>query len=368
MLFIEGVGYVNENTYIANRTQQVSETTNRFDTVLQTETDKLNQTESTKSLDAIFKEASERYGVSEQLLKAIAYTESGFQADATSSAGAMGIMQLMPSTAQAYGVTNPYDAYQNIMGGAAVIQKLLQMFDGNQSLVIAAYNAGCGNVLKYGGIPPFTETQNHVKKVTALMQSGVSVPNTTYPVSSLQGTDEATGASSSQTTGQQSENSSDISETLTQRNAELLEEIKDIISALSLLSSDSNRELNTISQSGLSALTGNYDTTTDSYSSLLSSYSSSLSTYNNPVSTVLSALDNVDITDTDQLENLLSYAEYQLFSTHYQNMLDIISVLGSTSLSGETDTNDSLSDLFRLATRQSQSRVANIDFSGVTLQ
>ena len=82
---------------------------------------------------------------------------------------------------------------------------------------------------------------------------------------------------------------------------------------------------------------------------------------------VLSALENVDENNTGELQNLLSYAEYQLFSTHYQNMLDIISILGSTSLSGENDTNDSLSDLFRLATRQRQSRVSNIDFSGVTL-
>ena len=363
MLFIEGIGYVNEPVYTTNRTQAASETTNRFDTVLQTETDKLTrneQSEQTKSLDVIFKEASEKYGVSEKLLKAIAYTESGFQANATSSAGAMGIMQLMPSTANAYGVTDPYDAYQNIMGGAAVMQKLLQMFQGNQSLAIAAYNAGCGNVQKYGGIPPFSETQNYVQKVTALMQSGVAVPNTAYPVSSLWESGNAERASGLPT--ETESEASEISAQIAQRNAELLAEIKEIILALSTLSSDSNRAGNTISQSGLSALTGNYDTASSSIN-----YSNLLSSYSNPVSTILSSLNTVDVTDTKDLQNLLSYAEYQLFSTHYQNMLDIISVLGSTSITGETDTDDSLSDLFRLAARQSQSRVASIDFTGVTL-
>lgn len=78
-----------------NHTQSVSETTANFDGMLRTETDKLNQASVTTNLDSIFKEAANKYGVSERLLKAIAYTESGFQANATSSSGAMGIMQLM---------------------------------------------------------------------------------------------------------------------------------------------------------------------------------------------------------------------------------------------------------------------------------
>jgi soluble lytic murein transglycosylase-like protein len=148
MVFIEGVGYVNDSSAVAtpNRTQSVSETTTNFDGMLRTETDKLNQASVTTNLDSIFKEAADKYSVPERLLKAIAYTESGFQANATSSAGAMGIMQLMPSTASAYGVSDPYDAYQNIMGGAAVLKDLLNMFQGNQSLAIAGYNAGCGKI------------------------------------------------------------------------------------------------------------------------------------------------------------------------------------------------------------------------------
>ena len=92
MVFIEGVGYVNDSSAVAtpNRTQSVSETTPNFVGMLRTETDKLNQASVTTNLDSIFKEASDKYGVSERLLKAIAYTESGFQTNVTSSAGAMG--------------------------------------------------------------------------------------------------------------------------------------------------------------------------------------------------------------------------------------------------------------------------------------
>ena len=173
MVFIEGVGYVNDSSAVAtpNRTQSVSETTTNFDGMLRTETDKLNQASVTTNLDSIFKEAANKYGVSERLLKAIAYTESGFQSNATSSSGAMGIMQLMPSTASAYGVSDPYDAYQNIMGGANLISQLLAKYNGDTSLALAAYNAGSANVDKYGGIPPFSETQNYVQKVLSYMGS-----------------------------------------------------------------------------------------------------------------------------------------------------------------------------------------------------
>lgn len=176
MRFIEGIGYIDDSSYAVNNTRQTQAAANAsFDNMLAVETDKLNQQTTTYNLDDIFKEAAEKYNVSYDLLKAIAYNESRFQADATSSAGAMGIMQLMPSTATAMGVQDAYDPYQNIMGGAKLLSTLSDMYDGNQTLMIAAYNAGSGNVAKYGGIPPFKETQNYVAKVLATLQSGVDI-------------------------------------------------------------------------------------------------------------------------------------------------------------------------------------------------
>lgn len=118
-----------------------------------------------EELDTYFKEAAATYGVDEKLLRSIARTESNFNPSATSHAGAMGIMQMMPATAAECGVTNPYDARQSIIGGAMYFSKLLNKYNGNKSLALAAYNAGPGNVDKYGGIPPFEETQNYVQKV-----------------------------------------------------------------------------------------------------------------------------------------------------------------------------------------------------------
>ena len=126
---------------------------------------------SPENLEEYFKEASETYGVDINLLKAIARQESNFNPSATSSAGAMGVMQLMPSTAKGLGVTNAYDAQQNIMGGAKLMAQNLKKYNGDVSLALAAYNAGGGNVDKYGGIPPFKETQNYVKKVLGYYQN-----------------------------------------------------------------------------------------------------------------------------------------------------------------------------------------------------
>ena len=122
-------------------------------------------------LDAIFNEAASKYGVDAKFLKAIAKCESDFSTECTSHSGAMGIMQLMPQTASSLGVTNAYDPYQNIMGGARYISEKLTQYNGNKSLALAAYNAGSGNVAKYGGIPPFKETQNYVAKVMAYYNS-----------------------------------------------------------------------------------------------------------------------------------------------------------------------------------------------------
>lgn len=129
-------------------------------------------------LKSIFSEASKRYGVSLDLLKAVAKIESNFNPRATSRAGAMGIMQLMPETAAWLGVTDAYDPEQNIMGGARLLKLLLNEFDGKTELALAAYNAGAGNVHKYNGIPPFAETQNYVRAVMSNLEgsSGIDIP------------------------------------------------------------------------------------------------------------------------------------------------------------------------------------------------
>ena len=137
-----------------------------------------------ESLDSIFEEAAQIYGVDVNLLKAIGKAESNFQADAKSSAGAMGIMQIMPATANEYGVTNPYDPRQNIMAGAREISTLLERYDGDLELALAGYNAGIGNVAKYGGVPPFRETQNYIKKVMDYMQTPITTGKTVLEDSS----------------------------------------------------------------------------------------------------------------------------------------------------------------------------------------
>lgn len=131
------------------------------------------------SMDDIFEEAAKTYGVPVQLLKAVAKAESGFNPNAVSGAGAIGVMQLMPATAQSLGVTNPYDARQNIMGGAKYLKENLERFSGDASLALAAYNAGPNAVEKYNGIPPYSETQNYVKTVLSYMNDSSLSANRT---------------------------------------------------------------------------------------------------------------------------------------------------------------------------------------------
>lgn len=129
-------------------------------------------------LEQYFQEASDTYGVPMALLKAVAKAESNFNQNVVSSAGAVGVMQLMPETAKDLGVQNIYDTRQNILGGAKELSQLLKRYDGDLTLTLAGYNAGIGNVQKYGGVPPFKETQNYIKKVTAYLGESIEIPNT----------------------------------------------------------------------------------------------------------------------------------------------------------------------------------------------
>ena len=130
------------------------------------------------AFDHIIQQAAQQHGVSEGLIKAVMHTESGFNVNARSPVGAQGLMQLMPATARRFNVSNAYDPQENIMAGAKYLAWLLKRFNGNTSLALAGYNAGEGNVAKYGGVPPFRETQDYVRRVTSrysnLYASGIS--------------------------------------------------------------------------------------------------------------------------------------------------------------------------------------------------
>lgn len=113
------------------------------------------------------RQAAGKYGVDPKLVSAVAEVESGFQQGAVSATGAVGVMQLMPETAESLGV-NPYDAAQNINGGAQYLKQMLDTFDGDVRKAVAAYNAGPEAVKEYGGVPPYSETQQYVSSVLDL--------------------------------------------------------------------------------------------------------------------------------------------------------------------------------------------------------
>jgi len=119
------------------------------------------------SLENVIYSMAQKYGVDPTLIQQVVKAESGFNSKATSPAGAMGLMQLMPGTAASYGVNNVYDATQNLDGGTHFLKDLLDRFQGNIPLSLAAYNAGPGAVDKYHGVPPYMETQAYVQKIMA---------------------------------------------------------------------------------------------------------------------------------------------------------------------------------------------------------
>ena len=121
-------------------------------------------------LSSLIQKAADRHQVDPDLIHAIVHVESGYNSRAVSPKGAMGLMQLIPATARRFGVEDPFDPRQNIEGGTSYLKYLLGLFDDNLALSLAAYNAGENSVLREGGIPPFPETREYVRKVRSIYQ------------------------------------------------------------------------------------------------------------------------------------------------------------------------------------------------------
>ena len=174
---VNNVDLIDGNQYLVNSASNTSETKSSQDVSF----DKVYNSQ-TKSLEDIFQNVSAEYGVPVKLLKAVAQAESSFDTNAVSGCGASGIMQLMPETAKSLGVEDVFDAEQNITGGAKMLAYLLDDYGGNTTLALAAYNAGSGAVAKYGGVPPYAETQNYINKINGILGGELEADTTNISI------------------------------------------------------------------------------------------------------------------------------------------------------------------------------------------
>lgn len=310
---VEGIGNVDEIKLKAIDSGDLAEKKiksekSQFDSLLESESNKLSQARGTTyNLKDIFAEAAQKYGLRQDLLEAIGYHESRFQAGVTSSAGAMGIMQLMPGTASAMGVTDAYDPYENIMGAAKLLKQLSDLYNGDLKLTLAAYSAGTGNVAKYGGVPPFAETQNYVADIFKMLESGKSYLD-------------ASGAQS-------------ISATAADN------------AVTSVKDAGGTKPAATAKGYGNSSNAGavnNNSTKTEETAN------------NNTTAKAVQNNKNTSVYTSSELDKYFSYTEYDLLMQYFSQMLKIISSIGDTdALSDDSDDmDDSLADLYKLSMQQ----------------
>lgn len=173
-MVVDSVNMLDGNVYLVSQGDNIKPVgATDFDNVIN------NISSGSESLDDIFNEVSNEYGVNVNLLKAVAKAESDFDTEAVSYCGAQGIMQLMPTTAESLGVEDPFDARQNITGGAKMLAYLLDDYNGNVTLALAAYNAGSGSVSKYGGVPPYKETLGYIDRINDILGGALSSDSTT---------------------------------------------------------------------------------------------------------------------------------------------------------------------------------------------